>query len=115
LCHLREKPLPDNPPTRIIVHRNGPGAKDFLRNGIVRKQIISLTRAGPAVIKDLIGRNHEYVGINKRAPTKARPDDRIHVLIVSNVENSVCLFSAVDEPADVTGSTHRLLRECPEV
>src|SRR5208283_4602058 len=64
LGHLREEPLPNNLAARIIVYRYGPGTENFLCNCIVGKQICFLARTGPVVIKYLVRRDHEYVGIN---------------------------------------------------
>src|SRR5271156_5687655 len=101
--------MPDDPPPRIVVHRDWPGTEYFFGDRIVRKQLFSFARAGPAIVKNLVWWNHEYVGIDQRATTQPSPNDGIHMLVISHVKNSMRLFSAFHEPPHMARTMYPLL------
>src|SRR5271169_1847852 len=74
-----------------------------------------MARGRPAAVKDVIRRNHEYIGVDQRAATQTRADYRVHVVIIADVKEAVSVLAGrFDEFPNLPRTARLLPRKRPE-
>src|SRR6267143_2730821 len=111
-----EKLLPEDFAPRIVGDWDRSRAQNLFGDCIIRKQAGLLASAGPAVIENLLRRNHENVCVDKRAATEACTNDDVHMFVITDIEDATGVFSRFfHQPADVPRTTRLLAGLSPEI